>query len=73
MLKLFGAIKSHFSVNVGSVSVGGCKVERMETGAGDWLLCPLTGLWGESRRRPSGDTMEVYGGHTGRQTVQRVL
>ncbi|CAB1452212.1 unnamed protein product [Pleuronectes platessa] len=29
---------------------------------------------GESRRRaPAGDTMEVYGGHTGRQTVQRVL
>ena len=50
-----------------------CKVERMETGAGDWLLCPLTGLWGESRWRPRGDTMEVYGGHAGRQTVQRVL
>lgn len=28
---------------------------------------------GESRWRPGGDTMEVYGGHAGRQTVQRVL
>ncbi|KAG7238889.1 hypothetical protein INR49_030436 [Caranx melampygus] len=29
---------------------------------------------GETRQRPgAGDTMEAHGGHTGRQTVQRVL
>lgn len=47
----------------------------METGAGDWLLCPLTGLWGGggSAKASGGVTMEVHGGRAGRQTVQRVL
>lgn len=45
-----------FSVYVGWVVTqwfqDSCRVERIETRAGDWLLCPLTGLWGKVGEGP---------------------